>query len=99
LLFLECVFDGASSNNMIQLIIEALTIKGALTKKYMTKKLVSFGVDKVSILQGTCNGVIVQIQNNYAPHMVGVHCKENHKSLVVQSIKHLSLILRLKGLP
>lgn len=65
----------------------------------MTKKLVSFGVDKVSIFQGTCNGFIVQIQKNYAPHMVGVHCMENRTNFVVQSIKHLSLILRLEGLP
>jgi hypothetical protein len=68
LLFLECVLDDANSNNMIQLIIEALTIRGTLSKKYITKKLVSFGVDKVIIFQGTCNGVIVQIQKNYAPH-------------------------------
>jgi hypothetical protein len=80
---LEHVLDGASSDNMIQLIIEALTIRSALNKKYMTKKLVSFGVDKVSIFQGTCNGVIVEIQNNYASHMVQVHCTENHKNLVV----------------
>jgi len=81
------------------LIIEALTIRGALNKKYMTKELFSFGVDKVNIFQGTCNGVIVEIQNNYASHMVGVHCTKNNKNLVVQFIKHLSLILRLKGLP
>ncbi len=95
MLFLERVLDGANSNNMIQPIIEALTIRGALNKKYMTKKLVSFGVDKVNIFQGTYNGVIVQIQKNYAPNMVGLHYMENHTHLVVQFIKHLSLILRL----
>ncbi len=99
MLFLELVLDGASANNMIQLIIEALTIRSALREKYMTMKLLSFGVDKVIIFHGTCNGVIVQIQKNYALHMVGVHCMENHTNLMVQSINHLSLILRLKGLP
>ncbi len=69
LLFLECVLDSANINNLIQLITKALIINGVLSKKYMTKKLVSFGVDRVVFR----NGVIVQIQEKYAPHMLGVH--------------------------
>jgi hypothetical protein len=73
LLSLECVLDSANINNLIQLITKALIINGVLSKKYMTKKLVSFGVDRVVVFQGIHSGVIVQIQEKYAPRMLGVH--------------------------
>jgi hypothetical protein len=55
------------------LITKALIINGVLNKKYMTKKLVSFGVDRIVVFQGIHSGVIVQIQEKYAPRMLGVH--------------------------
>jgi hypothetical protein len=36
--------------------------------------LVSFGVDGMLVFQGIPTSFIVQFQNKYAPHMVGVHC-------------------------
>lgn len=61
LVSLECVFNNASANNMIQLITKALITMGALTKKYMTRKINSFGINGV-IFQGIHNGVTMQIQ-------------------------------------
>ncbi len=73
LLSLECVLNSENINNLIQLITKALIISDVLSKKYMTKKLVSFGVDRVVVFQGIRSGVIVQIQEKYAPCMLRVH--------------------------
>jgi hypothetical protein len=69
---------------MIQLIT-----MGALTKKDMTKKVDSFGINGV-IFQGIHNGVT--IQERYAPHVVGVHCIAHYTHLVMQTLNHLSQI-------
>ncbi len=77
---LECVFYSASANNMIQLIT-----MGALTKKDMTKKTDSFGINGV-IFQAIHNGAIMQIQIKYAPHVVGVHCIAHYIHLAMQTL-------------
>jgi hypothetical protein len=59
------VHDGANVNNMTQLIIEALS------KKDMTKKLISSRVNGIIVFQGICNGVKMQIQEKYALHKHG----------------------------
>jgi hypothetical protein len=69
---LECVLDSANIKNLTQLITKALIINGVLSKTHLTKKLVSFGVDRVVVFQGICSGVIVQIQEKNAPRMLGV---------------------------
>jgi hypothetical protein len=58
---------------MIQLVTKALITMGALSKKDMTRKVDSFGINGV-IFQGIHNGVTMQIQEKYALHVVGVHC-------------------------
>jgi hypothetical protein len=87
---LECVFNNASANNMIQLII-----MGAFTKTNMTRKIDSFGINGV-IFQGIHNGATMQIQIKYAPHVVGVHCIAHYIHLAMQTLNHLSQIQRLK---
>ncbi len=71
MLFLECVVDGISANNMTRLITKTLITPCALSKDNMAQKLVSFGYNGVVMLQGIHANVIVQIQEEYAPHMVG----------------------------
>ncbi len=95
LVSLECGFNSASANNMIQFIIKALITIGALSKKDMTRKIDSFGINGV-IFQGIHNGVTMQIQIKYAPHVVGVHCIAHYIHLAMQTLNHLSQIQRLK---
>jgi hypothetical protein len=71
---------------MIQLITKTLIIKGALNKKDIFMKLVSFGANGVIVFQGIKSDATMQIQEKYAPHMVGVHCITQHTNLVVQTL-------------
>jgi hypothetical protein len=71
---------------MIQLITKTLIIKGALNKKYIFRKLISFGANGVIVFQGIKSDVTMQIQEKYAPHMVGVHYIAQHTNLVVQTL-------------
>ncbi len=86
---LECVFNGASANNMIQLISIALITMGALTKKDMTRKVDSFGINGV-IFQSIHNDATMQIQEKYAPEVVGVHCIAHY--MTMQTLNHSSRI-------
>jgi hypothetical protein len=70
LLFFECVVDGVGANNMTRLITKTLITPSALSKEDMAQKLVSFGSNGVVMLQGIHTNVIMQIQEEYAPHMV-----------------------------
>ncbi len=88
---LECVFNSATTNNMIQLMTKALITMGGLTKKDMTRKVDSFGINGV-IFQGIHNGATMQIQIKYAPPMVGVHCIAHYIHLAMQTLNHLSQI-------
>jgi hypothetical protein len=56
---------------MTRLITKTLITPCALSKDNMAQKLVSFGYNGVVMLQGIHANVIVQIQEEYAPHMVG----------------------------
>jgi len=71
---------------MSQLITKTLSIKGALNKKNIFRKLVSFGANGVIVFQGIKSDVTMQIQEKYALHMVGVHCIAQHTNLVVQTL-------------
>ncbi len=62
---MECVFNGARSNNMIQLITKGIDHDGCIDQKihdqgkYIHLKLVG------SIFQGIHNGATMQIQEKY----------------------------------
>jgi hypothetical protein len=63
--------------------MEALMIGGGVPKDQIAQKLIYFGVDGVNVCQGTKNGVAKQINDNYAPHYIGVHCMAHCTNLVV----------------
>jgi len=45
-----------------------------LVSKTIASKLITFGVDGVSVFQGVIIGVIVQLKYQNAPFMIYVHC-------------------------
>jgi hypothetical protein len=51
----------------------------------ISKKLMTFGVDGVSIFQGVRSRVTKQISDGWAPHFMGVHCMVHRTNLVVQT--------------
>jgi hypothetical protein len=56
---------------MTRLITKTLITLGALSKENMAQKLVSIGSNRVIMFYRIHTNVIVQIQEVYAPHMVG----------------------------
>ena len=63
--------DGAAANNLIDMLMSSLELKGGLDKVAIAEKLMCFGADGCSAFQGSKNGVIIQIQKNFSPlHLV-----------------------------
>ncbi len=56
---------------LIQVLMQALMHEGGLTKYLIGKRFMTFGVDGVSIYQGTKSGVTKQIVDGWAPHSWG----------------------------
>jgi len=54
--------------------MNSLIIQRGLQKENLASRLVFFGVDGVNTFQGFKYGVIVQIQQQCAPFVIGVHC-------------------------
>ncbi len=74
---------GLGANNLIQVLMQALMHKGGLAKYLIGKRFMNFGVDGVSICQGTRSGVTKQIVDGWAPHSIGVHCMAHKINLMV----------------
>jgi len=51
------VFEGLGSDNLTEVIMEALTIGGGLPRNQIAQKLICFGAYGVNVFQGTKNGV------------------------------------------
>jgi len=60
LLALKCCVDGGSANNMREAVVNAMTDGGALSRKDIAQKFVSFGTDGISVFQGPRTGVTRQ---------------------------------------
>jgi hypothetical protein len=64
----------------------------------ISKKLITFGVDGVSIFQGVRSKVTKQISDGWALHSMGVHCRAHRTNLVVQTLSHLPVVNKIGGL-
>jgi hypothetical protein len=88
------LYDGASSANML----ETVEKYGGLPRPEITARLVFFGADGVSVFQGTCTGVIVQLKENHTPFVSGMHCMSHRANLAVQTLSQVSLVTRIEEL-
>jgi len=61
-------------------------------------KLISFGVDGVNVFQGVHSGVICQMQDNYSPHLEGIHCMAHRTNMVVQTLFQIPIVKSIKDL-
>jgi hypothetical protein len=53
------VVDGATSNNLKHILVDAMVLYGALTQESITSKVITFAANGVSVFQGVNVGVIV----------------------------------------
>jgi hypothetical protein len=63
--------DGATANNLTDMLMGSLEVKGGLDKEVVASKLICFGADGCSVFQGSRNGITIQIQKKLHPlHLV-----------------------------
>jgi hypothetical protein len=98
LISLEKVVEGSGSDNLTQVIIDALTQAAKLERLALAKMLLCFGADGVSTFQGPKTGVTHQIQSKYAPFALGVHCMAHRCNLAFKTLSQLDVMSRIEGL-
>jgi hypothetical protein len=69
-----------------------------LNAEEMRDKLVCFGSDGASVLQGKKNGVLVQIQRQHAPHCQRMHCVAHRTNLAVEVLLEFEMISAIEKL-
>jgi hypothetical protein len=77
--------------------MEALQ-KGGLNPTFVFQKLFCFEVNGVSTFQGTKIGVIKQINTNYAPFSIGVHCMVHRCNLAFKTLSTLGIVSSIEDL-
>jgi hypothetical protein len=75
-----------------------LMTQGGLKEKERGSKLVSFGVDGINTFQGLKFGITFQIQCQYVPFIMSVHCTIHWTNLTIQTLSNLSLVSHIEGL-
>jgi hypothetical protein len=75
--------EGSSVNNLTKVIVGYLLNYNSLSEFDLASKLVCFGVDGVTTFQGSKIGVTMELKENHAPLMLGVHCAAHEINLVV----------------
>ena len=98
LISLERVVEGGGSDNLTQVIIDALTGAAKIERPALSKTLLCFGADGVSTFQGAKTGVTQQIQSKYAPFAIGVHCMAHRCNLAFKTLSQLAIMNRIEGL-
>jgi hypothetical protein len=71
LLNLERIVNGGTSNNLTFVIICSLF--GGMLKIDVVNKVVSFGVNSVTVFQGLKIGVTIQLVSKHYLFVVGIH--------------------------
>jgi len=92
LLALKCCVDGGSANNMKEVVVNALTGEGALSRKDIAEKFVSIGANGVSVFQGPKTGVTQQLKDNHVPWMDGNHCMSHRFQLAIATLSKMAMV-------
>jgi hypothetical protein len=79
-------------------IMEALTIGGGMLKDQVVNKLMSFWTNHINVFQNTKSGVTKQIQDDYAPFFISVHCMAHHTNLTMQILFAILLVKCIESL-
>jgi len=62
------------------------------------QKLLCIGVDGVSTFQGTKTSVTKQINTNYAPFSIGVHCMVHRCNFAFKTLSTLGMVSNIEDL-
>ena len=92
LLALKRVVEDGTSKNPTTLIVSVAHAHDSLSNETIKEGLITFGADVVFVFQDAKSNVIVQLINNHAPFMVGVHCMAYQTNLVVQTLSDFEVV-------
>jgi len=91
LISLQRVECSLNDDNLTELIVGAINSGGGLDRESIATKLLSFGADGASILQGSRSGVTLQIKDKHTPFVIGVHCVAHRCNLPFKMLSSLSI--------
>ncbi len=80
---LEIVVEKGTLNNVIVSFVHSFINLGGLSMVDVANKVVCFGLDNVTIFQGSKTSVIVQSINKHNHFIVDIHCMAHQCNLVV----------------
>jgi hypothetical protein len=92
------VVNGAITNNLTIVIMEALQKGEGLNPTSVSQKLFYFGANGVGTFQGTKIGVIKQINTNYAPFSINVHWIAQRCNLTFKTLSTLGIVRNIQDL-
>ena len=64
----------------------------------VAKRLICFGADGASIVQGSRNGVTVQMKEHVGPFMFGIHCMAHRTNLAIEPLSNLPIVGKIESL-
>ena len=83
LLGLFRLVEGNGASVLKEAIITCISYHGGFSENAVAKRMVSFGADGISVLQGSRIGVTTELKEHDAPFMIGVYCMAHQTNLVV----------------
>ena len=92
LLTLERVTGGAGSDNLTTVLVEALQQLGGLTLEQIRDKLLCFGADGAAVFHGVRGGVTVQLQREFSPFLLAVHCGNHKTNLAMHVVSKTAIV-------
>ena len=93
LVCLKKVDVAPNADNLISLIIECVQSGGGVDREMVARKLLSFGADGATVLQGCRFGVTVQITRDHAPFAMGVHCVAHRCNLACKALSSIGIFV------
>jgi hypothetical protein len=95
LLRVEC---APTSENLTELIVGGMKSGGGLHELAVAQKVISFGADGASALQGCRVGVTQQVKDKHAPSVIGVHCVAHRCNLAFKGLSNLGIFAAIEKL-
>jgi hypothetical protein len=90
--------DGGTSDNLLQVILTTLAMKGGLNEDLIAQKLLCFGADGVAAIQGARTGVSKKLLQDHAPFASAVHCWAHKLNLAFKALGNLDIMHAIEDL-
>jgi hypothetical protein len=90
--------DGGTSDNLLQVILMTLAMKGGLSEDFIAQKLLYFGADGAAEIQGAHTRVSKKLLEDHAPFASAVHCWAHKLNLAFKALGNLDIMHAIEDL-